>query len=105
MGSTFQEPKQIACMKRGRCDFEATAKTERFTDYIPTKRQKVSQKAGTDSIGVPQEDPKEIMRFGRVIVAGEHNEQGNKRRISRSVVAKSESQTKFKVSGIRNTYC
>ena len=67
MGSTFQEPKQIACMKRGRCDFEVTAKTERFTDYIPTKKQKVAQKAGTDSLGVPQEDPKESMRFGRVI--------------------------------------
>jgi hypothetical protein len=78
MGSTSQESKQIACMKRGRCDFEATAKTERFTDYMPTKRQRVAQKAGTDSLGVPQEDPKESMRFSRVIVAGEHNEQGNK---------------------------
>jgi hypothetical protein len=78
MGSTYPEPKQIACMKRGRCDFETGAKTERFTDYIPTRRQKVVQKAGRDSLGVPQEDPKESMRFGRVIVAGEHDEQGNK---------------------------
>ena len=62
----------MACMKRGRCDFETSAKTE----SIPTRRQKVAHKARTDSLGVPQEDPKESMRFGRVIVVGEHNEQG-----------------------------
>jgi len=78
MDSKYQEPKKIACMKRGRCGFENSAKTDIFTDYIPTRRQKVAQKAGRDSLGVPQEDPKESLRFGRVIVAGEHNEQGNK---------------------------
>jgi hypothetical protein len=77
MGSTYPEPKQIACMKRGRCDFETGAKTERFADHIPTRRQKVVQKAGRGSLGVPQEYPKESLRFGRVVVAGRHNEQGN----------------------------
>jgi hypothetical protein len=76
MSSTYPEPKQIACMKRGRCDFETGAKTVRFADYIPTRREKVIQKAGRDSLGVPQEDPEESLRFGRVVVAGGHNEQG-----------------------------
>jgi hypothetical protein len=77
MSSKYPEPKQIACMKRGRCDFETGAKTERFADYIPTRRQNVVQKTRRDSLGVPQEDPKESLRFGRVVVAGRHNEQGN----------------------------
>lgn len=78
MGSTHPEPKQIACMKRGRCGFETGAKTERFADYIPTRRQKVVQKVGSDSLGVPHEDPKECLRFGRVSVAGGQNEQGKR---------------------------
>ena len=76
MSFKYPEPKQIACMKRGRCDFEAGAKTERFTDYIPTRKQKVVKKAGRDSLRVPQEDPRESLRFGTVVVAGRHNEQG-----------------------------
>jgi hypothetical protein len=67
MGFTYQKPKQIACMKRGRCDFENSAKTEIFTDYIPTRRQNVVQKARRYSLGVPQADPKERIRFGGIM--------------------------------------
>jgi len=71
MSSTYPEPKQIACMKRGRCDFETGAKTERLLiTYQP--EAKSCPESREDSLGVPQEDPKESLRFGRVVVAGRH---------------------------------
>ena len=87
MSSTYPEPKQIACMKIGRCDFETGAKTERFADYIPTRRQKVVQKAGKDNLGVLQEDPEESLRFGRVVVAGGHNEQKNRCNVMQLIIS------------------
>jgi hypothetical protein len=37
--------------------------------YKPTRRGKVVQKAGRDSLGVPREDIKKRLRFGRVVEA------------------------------------
>ena len=74
-------------MKRGRCDFETGAKTERFADYMLTRRQKVVQKAGKDNLGVLQEDPEESLRFGRVVVAGGHNEQKNRCNVMQLIIS------------------
>ena len=48
-------------MKTERDDLAAGTETERMADYQPTRREKVVQKAGKDSLGVPQEDPKESL--------------------------------------------
>ena len=56
-------------MKRKSSDPATSAETERFANCRPTKREKVIQKAGKDSLGVPIEDPKESLSFGRMIEA------------------------------------
>jgi hypothetical protein len=61
MSSVSPEHKQVACMKTERDDLAAGTETERMADYQPTRREKVVQKAGKDSLGVPQEDPKESL--------------------------------------------
>jgi len=76
MGSKYQDPHADSLHKEREVWFENSDKPEIFNDDIPPRRQKVAQKAVRDSLGVPQEDPKESLRFSRVIVAGEYNEQG-----------------------------
>jgi len=56
-------------MKRGSSDSAIGAKTERFANCRPTKREKVVQKAGKDSLGVPIEDPKESLSFSKMVEA------------------------------------
>jgi hypothetical protein len=56
-------------MKRKSSDSAISAETERFANCRPTKREKVIQKAGKDSLGVPIEDPKESLSFGRMVEA------------------------------------
>ena len=56
-------------MKRKSSDPATSAETERFANCKPTKREKVNQKAGKDSLGVPIEDPKESLSFGRMVEA------------------------------------
>jgi hypothetical protein len=63
MSSVSPEHKQVACMKTERRDLAAGTKTERMADYQPTRREKVIQKAGKDSLEVPQEDPKRACRL------------------------------------------
>jgi hypothetical protein len=58
---------QIDCIKRGRSDLAVSVKTKRIADSKPTKRTNVIQKAGKGSLEVPQEVPKENLRFGRVV--------------------------------------
>jgi hypothetical protein len=57
-------------MKTESTDLAAGAKTEGFANSNPTNREKVVQKTGRDSLWVPKEDPKESLRFGRVVEAG-----------------------------------
>jgi hypothetical protein len=56
-------------MKRKSSDSATSAETERFANCRSTKREKVIQKAEKDSLGVPIEDPKESLNFGRMIEA------------------------------------
>jgi hypothetical protein len=64
------ELKQLAYTKTGSSVLAKGAKTEKFADSKPTKKQKVSQNVGIVSLGVPQEDPKERLRFDGVVEAG-----------------------------------
>jgi hypothetical protein len=58
MSSESSEPKQVACIKTRSSDLAVGAETERMADYKPTRRGKVIQKAGRDSLGVPRDDTK-----------------------------------------------
>jgi hypothetical protein len=70
MSSASPEPKSIAFIKRGRSNLAVSVKTKRFADSMPTKRKNVIQKAQRDSLRVPREDPKERVRFHKVVEAG-----------------------------------
>jgi hypothetical protein len=41
-----------------------------MADGKPTRREKVIQNAGRDSLRVPREDPKESLSIGRAVEAG-----------------------------------
>jgi hypothetical protein len=56
-------------MKRGSSNSAIGAKTERFANYRPTKREKVIQKAVKHSLGVPKENPKESLSFCKMVEA------------------------------------
>jgi hypothetical protein len=45
-------------------------KTEKFADFKPTKKKNAIQEAQRNCLGVPQEGPKERLRFGKVVEAG-----------------------------------
>jgi hypothetical protein len=47
------ELKQLACTKTGSSVLAKGAKTEKFADSKPTKKQKVTQNVGIVSLGVP----------------------------------------------------
>ena len=47
------ELKQLACTKTENSVLAKGAKTETFADSKPTKKQKVTQKVGIVSLGVP----------------------------------------------------
>jgi hypothetical protein len=70
MSSVSTEHKQVACIKTGSSDLAVGAETERMADCKPTRREKVVQKAGRDSLRMPREDPKESLSIGRVVEAG-----------------------------------
>jgi hypothetical protein len=70
MSSVCPEPKRIACIKRGRSNLAVSVKTEKFADSKPTKKKNAIQKAQRDCLGMPQEGPKERLRFGKVVEAG-----------------------------------
>ena len=64
------ELKQLACTKTGSSVLAKGAKTEKFADSKPTKKQKNTQKVVIVSLGVSYKDPKEWMRIDRVVEAG-----------------------------------
>ena len=61
--------KQVACIKTESSVLAGSAKTQKFVYFKPTKRQKVIQKVGMVSQGVPRVDPEESLRFSRVVEA------------------------------------
>jgi hypothetical protein len=73
MSSVSPELRQVACINTESSDLAAAAKTERFADFKPTRREKVVQKARCDSLRVPREDTKDSLRFGRVVEVGGQN--------------------------------
>jgi hypothetical protein len=56
-----------------RSDAATSVETERFANCKPTKREKVVQKAGKDSLGVSREDLKENLKFGKIVEAESQN--------------------------------
>jgi hypothetical protein len=60
----------MACIKTESRDLAAGAKTQRCAGSKPTRREKVIQKAGRDSLRVPREDPKKSLSVDRVVEAG-----------------------------------
>jgi hypothetical protein len=69
-----QKEQYRAWMKRGRRNFEIGAQRETLPEYKPSRWQKVVQRVGKDSLGVPKEDAKESLMFGRVVEAGGSSE-------------------------------
>ena len=65
--------KQVACTKTENSVLAGGGKTVKFAYSKPTKNRKVIREVGIVSLEVPQEDPKERLRFGRVVEAGEHS--------------------------------
>jgi hypothetical protein len=64
------ELKQVACTKTENSVLAGGGKTVKYADSKPTKKQKVIQKVRIVCLGVPSEDPKERLRFNRVVEAG-----------------------------------
>src|SRR5882672_3328405 len=64
------ELKQLACTKTESSVLAKGAKTDKFADSKPTKKQNGTQKVGIVSLGVLFKDPKERLRFDRVVEAG-----------------------------------